>query len=660
MATTANAPGTDTGGTEEPESAVQRGVSYLQTVVVLLFWGGIVAYAITLRVSGSRFAIAFLGGAIIVYLLYEIGAELAEGSRVKAGVFGVLGLTTAIVTIYMYAEYNALINIRVGFNTSTDYALAATLIATVAYLTYREYGLPFVSVVAAVLLYAYYGRYFPSWLHHAGLEWTRILQVGVLAIDGIYGNLTRIMGTWIALFLLFAGLIQGYGAFDLIMRGARWAAETVESGVAQAAVVSSIAIGMVNGSATANTGITGSITIPMMKENGIDSETAAAIEAVASSGGQIMPPVMGAAAFLMASLLSIPFFDVLVAGIVPALIFYVPVAFAVHYAVVGQLRGEETGFVGVDLQEKDRWVIAWQAAQFLIPFVVLLVTLGVLGYSIMYSALLTNGVMVLAGVAFPLIRTRNASQVRSVARQTLDGLERGAQSTAPIAIVIASIGFIVDILLTTGIPTKLSLALLDISGGVFLITIVLALLISIILGMGMPTAAAYLIVALLVAPTLVQNFAVPELAVHFFVFYAAILSALTPPIAVGIVVASGIAESNFWRTAGKAFRLGFPAFLLPFLFMYHPEIVSSDITGGRIITALTAFAGMLLLAYSVNYSFTTEGQMQAWGFRVIYVLLGLLAMFPEGTMMRVGAVVAGGLVFLGQTRLSETQMTAET
>lgn len=652
----------DVSNVQEPDSSDTdyRALNLIQTLAVVLFWGGIVSYIITLNISRTRFGIAFLGGAVLIYLLYEIEDQLSEGNQVWAGLFGGMSLATTVVTVYMYMEYNALINIRVGFNTPVDYVLAVVMLGIIAYLTYREYGLPFFSVIAVVVLYAYFGPYFPSWFEHTGLSPVRILQTGLLSMEGVYGNLTGIMGTWIAPFLLFAGLIQGYGAFDLIMRGARRASELVDSGVAQAAVVSSIAIGMVNGSATANTGITGSINIPMMKDNGVEAETAGAVEAVASSGGQIMPPVMGAAAFLMASLLAIPFFDVLVAGIVPALVFYIPVAFSVHYAVVDQLRGEETTFKGTDLAEKDRWEIAWQSVQFVIPFVLLLVALGVLQYSIMYSALITNVAMVLLGIAFPLIRSRDMGTVRSVIRQTFDGLERGARSTAPIAIVIAAIGLIVDVLLTTGIPTKLSLALIAISGGVFFVSIVLALIISIILGMGMPTAAAYLVVALLIAPTLVQNFAVPELAVHFFVFYAAILSALTPPIAVGIVVATGIAESDFWKTAAQGFRIGFPLFILPFLFMYHPEIVESTVSVARVMTGLTSLGGMLLLAYGANYSFSQNGRLQRWGYRGIYFILGFVAMFPQSTLIRIAAVLVGGVAYLGQTRFIRTKTAAET
>lgn len=627
---------------------IESSVTVLKSIAVVLFWGRILAYAVTLSISRAQFGIAFLGGSIVIYMLFEIEALLSDSRVWRALLFSLVCLLTVVITVYMYTEYQSLINIRVGFNTPVDYLLSLALVVIVTALTYREYGLPFVFVIGVTVIYAFFGPYFPSLLQHTGLEGTRILQVGVLNIEGLYGNLTQIMGTWIALFLLFAGLIQGYGAFDLIMRGARKASEIVDSGVAQAAVISSIAIGSVNGSATANTGITGSITIPMMKKNGIKAETAAAVEAVASTGGQIMPPVMGAAAFLMASLLSIPFFDVLVAGIVPALIFYIPVAFAVHFAVIDQIKDSESTTLDIELPEKSRFTIVWQALQFLVPFVVLLVCLGVLQYSIMYSALITNGVMLITGILFPLAQERNIGHLREIAVQTLDGFEQGAQTTAPIAIVIASIGFIVDVLLTTGIPTKISLAILDISGGVFLIAIVLALIISIILGMGMPTSAAYLIVALLVAPSLINNFDIPELAVHFFVFYAAILSALTPPIAVGIVVATGIADADFWKTTVKAFRIGFPAFLLPFLFMYHPEMVSSNITIPRLITGITALLGMIFLAYSVNSSFSTYSRFRASLLRIVYIIAGVSAMFPSGVLLRVGALVVGISAFVSQ------------
>ena len=216
--------------------------------------------------------------------------------------------------------------------------MAALFTLVVLYLTYRAFGAAFVGVVVVSIGYAYFGASIPGLMGHSGIGGRQIVNVLALEFDGFFGSITQIVAAWVALFLLYAGLMRGYGAFDLIMRLSFKTAKYLRSGVAQSAVVSSLIVGSINGAQTANAAMTGSFTVPLMKNSGMEGESAGGIEAVASSGGQIMPPVMGAAAFVMASLLTgVGYVDVLIAGIVPALVFYVSVAIGVHYMAVGQL-----------------------------------------------------------------------------------------------------------------------------------------------------------------------------------------------------------------------------------------------------------------------------------------------------------------------------------
>lgn len=608
----------------------------------LLFWFGIAYYALALPVDAARFAIAFVGGSLVLYLYPKV-------DRSRFGYLnGGLLVGSLVTTGYFFYMYPVLNEARIGWNTTLDYVLASILIAIVVYLTYVEYGSTFLAVILVGLGYAYFGPLFPSWLYHAGLGIERLLQTGLLNMTGVYGDLTQTMGMWIALFLLYAGLIQGYGGIGILIRASQRLSTYVQSGVAQMAVIASIFVGSINGSATANTAITGSITIDVMKRNGISSSKAASIESVASSGGQIMPPVMGAAAFFMASLLAIPFVDVLIAGVIPALVFYIPVVMGVHYGTKDQLSSGSTDLSEADTSSIDGATISpLTVAGFAIPFLLLIYLLAVAQYGVMYSALLTVTAMVLSGLVMSAAQNPPREALSQFATNTLDGSVIAAKTTASLTMIIVSISLIVELFMATGIPSKIALAILQISGGVLALAVVLALAICIVIGMGMPTGAAYLLVAVLVAPTLTTEFGITDLAAHFFVMYGAVLSALTPPIAVGVIVASGIADSGFWETAKKSIILGFPLFLLPIVFIFQPDIAAAELSASRFLLGLNVLVGMIGLSYALNRPFDA---LPIAGFapRAAFVGLGLVSIFSPVTALAVvtSALVLGLLFYL--------------
>lgn len=617
------------------------------TLACVLYWAAVIYYATFNPIPRSQFGILFLGGSLIVYMGFEAVESIERNRWLDVGMLVALSLVTIVTTLYIgYLEFEALYYTRIGYQTQLDYAIALGILGTVTYLTYRSFGLPFFGVLIFVLIYGFFGYLFPGILSHAGLTTERLVQRTVLDIDGIYGNLTRLMATWIAIFLLYSGLMQGYGAFDLILRGAVRTAKYIKSGVAQSAVIGSLIIGSINGSAAANTGITGSMTIPLMKESGMKPESAGATEAVASAGGQIMPPVMGAAAFLMASLLNRPFPDILVAALIPALIFYTSVVFAVHFTAIQELDNvDPTELVG---ESKPTSEVAVQALRFFIPFAALIYFLGIRQFQIMTAGLLTILTMFVTGITFPMIQERSMARLRETLRSTVEGFKLGAKAAVPIAIVIAAINAVVDVLVTTGMPSKLSLAIIGLSGGVMAFAVILAMITCIILGMGMPTVAAYLLVALLIAPVLTGDFGVPKIAAHFFVFYSAILSALTPPIAVGIVIGCGIAEADFWKTADRALRIAAPLFVLPFMFVYHPEVVSSDVGVRTTISAIMGLSGALWMVYALNNPFNELTWAATKTVKLLYFILGVGAMVMPSNTVRIGCIIGAGAVYVFQ------------
>ena len=619
------------------------------TGLAILTWIWILYFALTQGIQRILFTITFIGSVTLVYLGNELIEAYEDDSILELITLSLSAVITIGTTAYLIAFYNTLLRVRVGTALPREYAIAIAFFLVILYLSYRAYGLTFLAVIVGVLLYGLYGNHAPGILRHAGFSVERMMSIMILDFQGVYGSISRIIATWVALFLLYAGLMRGFGAFDLIMRIGLKAASYVKSGVALSAVTSSIIIGSITGSQAANTAITGSFTIPLMKETGMESGTAGGIESVASTGGQIMPPIMGAAAFVMASLLGITYLDVIVAGIVPALIFYGSVTFAVHYKGVGQLGGQGVE-IDVESQFEEKMTqreFIIQCFRFGIPFALLIYILGVLQYTVLTAALYTIVAMFVTGFTFPLIQSWLAdeslwSEFVILLGDAADGFREGAMILAPIAIIIAAINGVVDVFEASGIPGVLSLALLDLSGGVMINAVILAFVISIVLGMGMPTVAAYVIVAALIAPALVQQFFVPDLAAHFFVLYAAILSGLTPPIAIAVVVATGIAESNFWKTAHEALKISAPIYVLPFAFIYNPEIVTGGFGLGTLFSGLVALAGALGIAHGLNYygKYFHESPFVKFPIKAVFFVLGVLAMVYPGMTVRLGCVAA--------------------
>lgn len=626
----------------------------LQSILIaaaIIYWAIVIRYAWQQTMPRAKYSILFLGGSIVIYVLDEALAAYEEENTLDYVVLGLIALISVVFSYYLYTNFELLYYERVGYSLPHEYLLGAIMVSIFAYLTYRSYGFAFLGVLLLTLFYGYYGQYFPGLLNHSGYSWTRVVSILIWEWEGFYGSITRIVAAWVALFILYAGLLTEYGAFDLILRISFKTASYIRSGIAQSAVIASMIIGSINGAQTANAALTGSVTIPMMKESGIKPKTAAGIEAVASSGGQIMPPIMGAAAFLMASFLGISYFDVIVAGLLPATIFFISVAIGVHFTAINQIGGKSMEIEDYVDETRSFRALVFDGLKFGIPFVVLIYLLGVAQWTIMTSALMTVVSMIATGVVFPLLenvvvddRERFSAVFLDSLRNTAHGAKSGANIMAPIALIIAAINGIVDLLVSTGMPGVFSLALMNISGGSLLMAAILAMFVCILLGMGMPTVAAYTIVAILIAPTLIEQFALAEIAVHYFVFYSAILSGLTPPIAIAVVITTGIAGSNFWRTCAEALKLSFPLFVLPFVFLYHPEMVSDGLTFVSLASAGITLFGAMSISFGLNivnppYFTAVSEPFSRRAFQVIFVSLGVLAMAHPNNFLRLTTIV---------------------
>jgi TRAP transporter 4TM/12TM fusion protein len=475
------------------------------------------------------------------------------------------------------------------------------------------------------------------------------LQATVTDLYGFYGSLTQITASWIAPFLLYAGLLFAYGAFDLILRVAIVAAKYIESGVAQTAVLASAVIGSINGSYTANAAMTGSFTIPTMQESGMDGHRAAGIEAVASTSGQVLPPVMGASAFVMASYLGVPYLDIIAAGLVPAAILVISIVIAVHYTAISDSSSQDmefSEFFDETLSNKQK---LFETVRFGIPFGILIYLLGIAQFTVMTSALYTVVAMTITGVLMPPIQrlvdgtnTGPGSELLTQLRDTVHGFRRGAIILAPIAIILVVISGVVNIFGTTGVPAKIALLLINISGGVLLFAVLLGMLVAILMGVGMPTVAAYVVVAILIVPTFVSDFGVSQITAHYTMFYAAILAGITPPVATAAVVAAGIAEANFWKTCGAAIKIAAPLFVLPIAFVYNPGLIAISVGVGTLSIGLLVLLGAVTMIYGLNYPFQMRPG-RVIGVRSLLTALGVVVMVYPSTVLK----IAGIAIFVG-------------
>jgi len=363
------------------------------------------------------------------------------------------------------------------------------------------------------------------------MSWEQISREGAIGLSGAYGFIFGVGTTWVAIFIMFAGMAKAYGLMDFITQISREVRKVFHSGVVHVAVLGSMAMGSITGSAAANTATTGSFTIPMMKDQGVRPDYAAAIESVASSGGQMMPPVMGVAAFLMADILGVSYLTVIRAGLIPALLFYFSVLVAVHLVIL------RFGWTVPERGTFDRSVIT-PGIHFSVPLFVLIYTLVVLELTRWERVCIRS-----SRWSSRCISGTSSSTVSRVGNgrrhdETDDRwLQTGAVDMAPLVGMLASLGVVLGLVNQTGLSQKISTQMLDLAAGIFILLLVLSMVTSVLFGLGMPTPAAYILVVILVAPSMV-SFGVDQLTAHMFVFYFAMLSAITPPVAV-VAVAIG-------------------------------------------------------------------------------------------------------------------------
>ncbi len=504
-----------------------------------------------------------LGFSLLLTFLPLVLKTKGRGGRL---VLVFLTVLTVVTTGYIWIYFDDLVD-RAGAPTAMDTLMGVLLIGIVLEATRRTYGwaIPIVSI--ACILYAYLGPYLPV-LDHGGFRWERIVASLSTSLSGIYSAPLDISATTIVIFIIFMGfydVMEGSSFFTELSMGA---AKYSRSGPGQVSVISSALVGMINGSAAANVAVDGVVTIPMMIKRGFSREFAGAVEAAASSGGQIMPPVMGAGAFVMATILGISYAAVCKAAIIPALLYFFGVGWAIHANAIKLgheiVRDGDVPSISRTFRRKGYLFLP------VLVMIYLLVSLVSPPLTAFWGILF---ILVIAAVQGSFRPGQFVSfWQRDLWRKLGHGLLEAAKIGASIGVVCACLGIIIQIIVMTGLSHTISKFIVEAAGGNLLYTLLLAMLTTLLFGCGVPTVAAYLLVATLVAPAL-SELGIPPLAGHLFVFYFAVIASLTPPVAIAALVASGISGGNFFKTGLISVRLALPGFLIPYLFVYQPELL---------------------------------------------------------------------------------------
>jgi TRAP transporter 4TM/12TM fusion protein len=542
--------------------------------------------------------------------------------------------------VYIFIVFDEWIY-RVGVVPNTlDFVFSVFFVLAVIEMTRRTTGLPLAILCGIFILYGHFGNYMPGLFYHKGYSWERMLTY-LFSLDGILSLPILASAHYIFLFVLFGAFIEASGAGKFFVDFARCAAGRLRGGPAKVSIISSAIIGTASGSSVANVVVDGVFNIPLMKASGFRSTAAGAIEAMNSTGGQIMPPVMGAGAFLMAEILGVPYSKVALAAVIPALLYYTSAYWMIDfYSASQKLRG-----MGREELPVFRRIMS-EKGYLLVPIVVLLISLMVLMYSPYRSAIYA----IISLIIVSWIRKASRLGIKSI----IETLAKGARGSIEIAATCAAAGIIVGVLTQTGLGMKFAMIIISYSGGSLLLALFFTMLIAIILGMGMPTTAAYAISASVLAPALIQ-LKVPAMAAHLFIFYFACLSALTPPVALAAFAAAAIANARTWNVGWLAMKFALAGFLIPYMFVYGPAMVLIGTTFKIILAVISGLIGTLALGAAVQGWFLGK---TSWPERAMLMIGSLCLIKPGWITDLIGLVLVGGVFVYQYARVKNEKKLA--
>ncbi|WP_174616493.1 TRAP transporter permease [Virgibacillus ihumii] len=594
--------------------------------VTLILGGALTIFQLYTALRGAYVSMIqgaiHLGAALcLVYLLYPIKSSMTK----KRGVpwyDALLAIIALFTNFYIVYNYERLINEAIIFGfTAFDQIVATAGIILLLEATRRVVGLPIVIIAILALLYGLFGAYIPV-IGHAGYDWPSLATEMFFSSSSIFGIPIQISSTYIYLFLFFGVMLvkTNIGQFfnDIALR----LTGRYTGGTAKAAVAASGLQGMVSGSSVANTVGSGSFTIPMMKNAGFKPHFAAATEASASTGGQIMPPIMGAAAFIMASYTGVPYNEIIIIAIIPAVLYFSGVFMGTHF------EARKQGILGLAKEQLPKTKNLIKRFDLFAPLV-LIIGMLLLGFTPTYAALYA------IGAAFVISFFRKDTRMNF--KEIINILEEGARTALPVIAACATAGIIAGTVTTTGLGPKIAGGIIDLAQGEFFLVMFFTMIACIILGMGLPTTANYVVTATMAAPALLA-FDVPVIAVHMFVFYFGIVADITPPVCLAAYAGAGIAKANPMKAGVTAVKLAIAAFIIPYMFVSQPILLlQGDANAVNVsIAVISAMLGMAAISSSMIGYFVSS---LSWLERIILVAAGLLLVYPDITLSLIGLAI---------------------
>lgn len=577
-----------------------------------------------------------LGTALgLIFLLYPAKSGWQRKQTSIPWYDVLLAFLAMYVTYHKIIFFDSILQSRIS-----GYSLIDTIISIVAILllldaTRRTVGIPIVIVASVMICYALFGKYIPTQvLSHPGFSFQRVATNLWYQESGVFGTPIQISSKFIFLFLFFGVVLvhtrigQFFNdlAFSLTGR--------FTGGTAKAAVAASSLQGMVSGSSVGNTVASGSFTIPMMKKAGFKPEFAAGTEASASTGGQIMPPIMGAAAFIMMEYLGVSYSVIMLAGVIPAVLYFTGIFIGTHF------EAKKLGIFGLPKSELPNFKkLMIRYGYMLIPLIVIIGTV-MSGYTPQRAAIY--------GIISALLVSFVRKESRLSIKKFIYVLEQGARVALPVIAAVATAGIIAGVVSITGLGSKFAAGIISLSGGHLILALFFTMIACLILGMGLPTTANYVVTATIAAPALINGFDLAPIAVHMFVFYFGIVADITPPVCLAAYAGAGIARANPFKSGVTAVKLAIAAFIIPYILVYNPILVLVDVTAISLIVSLgTAILGMIGVSSAMIGYFVRNARV--WE-RFVLFIGGLFLIVPDVAASLIGIILLGGIWFIQRKR----------
>ena len=535
---------------------------------------------------------------------------------------------------HMQFNYTKIIN-SIGRHDTVTIICGACLIIVTIIAAKRTFGLAIPLLGLLGVVYMFVGPYLPGILKHGGFSFKRIIATLSVNFGGMYGTLLNVSATFLALFMIFGGLLSSCGGGEFFIDFALAIGGKFRAGPALAAVLSSALMGSINGSATANVATTGVFTIPLMKKRGYSKNFAGAVESIASTGGMILPPVMGVGAFVMAEITGIPYSKIALSALLPAVIYYL------LCVCIVVLRSEKLKLEKLPKEEIPKlWPVVKHGFYYLLP-VCGIVYCMVAGYSVSRAGLVGIGLVIFGYIAKLAVYDRKTLFSMTPLKNIAKGVYDGIMSTLNVAAALACIGIFVESITATGLANRLVTLILDLGGDNWFLCLLITMVVALIFGMGVPTTGSYIILAVMAAPALVK-IGLPLLSVHLFIYYYTILGNITPPVGSACLVASRISEGDYFGTCFESMKMGISAFILPFIFVYQPALLGDGSIGSILLVGASALLGMASLSFFFErYAVTHMTVLES----ILFLASAVVMILPLSLLPSLAGIAAFCILF---------------